>query len=556
MESLPGLPKGEPDFVSLREDGCIYVDKTAHIAQMILGGKYYFLSRPRRFGKSLTVSTIDALFSGRRELFSGLEIEKFFDHKKFREGPVLLLDMSEVNAKYLTSTSIEKISDNIENGLSAILAENADRYGVKLRGREAPEMFGNLIADLKMQFGNVAILIDEYDKVLIDSVNQNNLFFNETKDIFRNFFIRIKSKAKHIRFVFITGVTRFSKMGIFSALNNLTDISIDKKYGAMLGYTQKEIVDNFGPYIDRAAKNVANGDRQALLDKVEQYYDGFCFDGETLVYNPYSTLLFFDKEEFDNYWFETGTPSILAEYMKKRFVIVDRFKNINVTRNFVVNPGELDTSKTLSYLYQSGYLSLRKGDLPGDFKLDYPNYEVYQSMSMLMTWNIFGDEDSGDQATVTLRSALRRKDAKNVILNFNALLGKLYYEDYEKAYKADIKKIYPEIEFREWLYRATLLGFAAGTGIPVQPEVAGNLGRADLIVFCDSHTWVMELKVAKTTRGVVRAANDAMKQIVEKQYDQQHPNPIKLGIGIDDGKRRIGGYRLDDEPFQAVGRSG
>jgi hypothetical protein len=169
-----------------------------------------------------------------------------------------------------------------------------------------------------------------------------------------------------------------------------------------------------------------------------------------------------------------------------------------------------------------------------------------------MTQNIFGSKRINEKAILTLKSALEQKDAKNVVLNFNALLGKLYYEDFEKAKEADIKQQYPEIEFREWLYRATLLGFAAGTGIRVQPELPGNLGRPDLVVFCENHTWVIELKVAKTTRGVVKAANEAMVQINEKQYAQQHPNPVKLGIAIDDSKRRIGGYRLDDEPFQAV----
>jgi hypothetical protein len=461
--------------------------------------------------------------------------------------------MSEVNAKYVTGTSYERIADNIDNGLLAILGDNADRYGVKLRGREVPEMFGNLITDLKLQFGNVVILIDEYDKVLIDSVNHGNIFLGETKDIFRNFFIRIKSKAEHIRFVFITGITRFSKMGIFSALNNLNDISIDEKYASMLGYTQKEIIDNFGPYIDRTAKKLTNGNRQELLNEVERYYDGFCFDGETFVYNPISTLLFFSKGHFRNYWFDTGTPSILAEYMKNRHIIVDSFRNINVTENFVVSPGELDASKTLSYLYQSGYLSLRKGNSPGDYKLDYPNHEVYQSMSMLMTWNIFGDETVGDEAIYTLKSALNNKDTKNVVKNFNELLGQLYYEDFKRANEADVKRRHPEITFWEYLYRATLQGFAAGTGLPVQAEEAGNFGRPDLVVSCKSHTWIIEFKVAKTTDGVVQAVDDAMGQINEKQYAQRHPNPVKLGIAIDDSKRCIGGYRLNDDPFQAVG---
>ncbi|MDR1857651.1 MAG: AAA family ATPase, partial [Desulfovibrio sp.] len=239
MSNLLKLPVGDPSFASIRTKNRLYVDKTRYIAQMIQDGSYYFLARPRRFGKSLTVSTFHALFSGRKDLFVGLDIEKYLDDEMFRPGPVIRLDMS-------GALVIDGI-DGMKRRIKSLLEDNASDNHVELRGDDIDSIFRNLIRDLHKNYGEVVILVDEYDYPIIDAIRMK-MDVEVVKNNLRGFFSQIKSNGELIRFVFLTGISRFSRMGIFSALNNLKDISIRKDYGTMLGYTHDEIITKFEPY--------------------------------------------------------------------------------------------------------------------------------------------------------------------------------------------------------------------------------------------------------------------------------------------------------------------
>ncbi|MDR1856921.1 MAG: AAA family ATPase, partial [Desulfovibrio sp.] len=343
MSNLPTLPAGDASFVSIRENNCLYVDKTRYIAQMIQEGSYYFLARPRRFGKSLTISTFQALFSGRKDLFVGLDIEKYLDNEKFLPGPVICLDMSGA----LVKDGIDGMNRRIKNFLAKIARDNH----VELCGEDVDIIFSNLITDLHEKYGKVIILVDEYDYPVIDAMRKK-MDIEIIKNNLRDFFTQIKINRESIRFVFLTGVSRFSRMGIFSALNNIDDISLQKDYGTMLGYTHEEIVTKFESYIEESAKALKTNSCD-LINNIRDYYDGFCFDGEDCVYNPYSTLLFFRHKDFERFWFVSGTPSIVAEHIKRNKVTVEQFKEMKITKSFAQEPGELNESSTASYLYQS-----------------------------------------------------------------------------------------------------------------------------------------------------------------------------------------------------------
>jgi hypothetical protein len=333
-------------------------------------------------------------------------------------------------------------------------------------------------------------------------------------------------------------------MGIFSALNNLKDISIRKDYGTMLGYTHDEIITKFEPYIKESAKVLNTSDCE-LINNIKDYYDGFCFDGENCVYNPFSTLLFFDEKRFGRFWFVSGTPSIVAEHIKRNKVTVEQFKGMVITKDFADEPGELNDSSTESYLYQSGYLTLRKGDAEGTYKLDYPNQEVYESMSSLLSWNIMGGQGEGDKVLARLSIALQNANAVDVINALDRLLWRIPYDDFTQTESEDIMIQYPGLPLRECIYRSSLLSFLIGTRLRVDPEVHSRRGRADMVVTCTKHVWVIEIKVAETTGDVDRQADAALRQIHERGYAEGYENPILLGIAIDDSKRAIGGYRVE-----------
>jgi hypothetical protein len=483
----------------------------------------------------LTVSTLHALFSGRKDLFVGLDIEKYLDNERFLPGPVIRLDMSGA----LVIDGIDGMKRRIKNSL----AKNASRNSIKSSGKDIDVIFGNLITDLHEKYGEVIILVDEYDYPIIDAMRMK-MDVEEVKNNLRGFFSQIKSNGESIRFVFLTGISRFSRMGIFSALNNLDDISIQKEYGNMLGYTHEEIITKFESYIDESAKALKTNPCE-LINNIKDYYEGFCFDGENCVYNPYSTLLFFRKNMFGRFWFVSGTPSIVAEYIKQNKVTVEQFKGMVITKDFAEEPGELNDSSTESYLYQSGYLTLRKGDAEGAYKLDYPNQEVYESMSSLLSWNIMGGQGEGNKVLARLSIALQNANAIDVINGLDRLLSRIPYDDFTQTESEDIMIQYPGLPLRECIYRSSLLSFLIGTGIKVDPEVHSRRGRADMVVTCTKHVWVIEIKVAETAGDVDRQADAALRQIHERGYAEGYENPILLGIAIDDSKRAIGGYRVE-----------
>ena len=375
-KKLQKLPTGVQTFEIIRTEDYIYVDKTKYIIDLINNGRVYFLSRPRRFGKSLTLSTLNALFSGKKELFKGLYAEKFLNSPDFKSHPVIHLDMSKIT----TNRGVEILEESINQNILNIAKE----LEVEIINDISPyDNFNQLIYNAVKKYNQrVVILLDEYDKPYIDFINDKEKA-EEIRNVLKHFYITLKNNDAYIKFVFITGISKFAKMGVFSNLNSLTDISMRDEYAEMCGYTEAEILHYFDDYLEITREKWGIS-KEELIIKMRKYYDGFSFNGKLHVFNPFSVLLFLGDKEFYNYWIDGGTSEMIAQYLKDKNLTIEQFKNIPITKDFAKNPGDMDTTYPEGYLLQGGFLTLYRDEY-GEFSLDYPNIEVLNAMSALVT---------------------------------------------------------------------------------------------------------------------------------------------------------------------------
>ena len=527
------LPIGIQTFEDIRTEGYVYVDKTKYLVNLIDTGKIYFFARPRRFGKSLTISTFDAMFSGKKELFNGLYAEEFMSRPEFKPSPVIRLDMSKV----ATNKGIEGVDQSILN----LTRQVAKKLHVEVSDTQlVGDLLSELIAATATQYNQkVVMLVDEYDKPYTDFVNDSNMA-EKVREELRNYYIQIKSQDEYIRFTFITGISKFARFGVFSTLNTPLDISMMQKYAELCGYTEEEIIQYFPDYLDETAGEMFISTPD-LIEKMRYYYNGFSFDSKADVrlYNPYSTLCFFEKQEFSNFWMLSGKPKFIADYMRGRNLTVEQFHNFPVSRNFIENPGDMDTTPPQGFLYQSGYLSLRPG-ITDDLSLDYPNTEVLNAMSELVTENILRYKDeSYSQCRSDLLAGLVDKNKENVIDAFNCLLASIPYDDFTSAAKQNISYNKYDMKPQEWLYRAAIYGFLQGCGVVVASEMHTNRGRADLVVSHKGKVWVIELKVAHEGESAEAKAKEAFTQIIEQNYAKPYPEAFCIGLAIDNSLRQI-----------------
>lgn len=525
--NLQKLPAGIQTFSTIREDNYLYVDKTKYLVDMIDSGRIYFLVRPRRFGKSLTCSTFEAMFQGKKELFHGLYAEEFLNRPNFKPSPVIRLDMSSI----ATYDGL----DILIKSILRIMYSVAERLGVELeKDALLSDILQNLIIKTFEKYNEkIVLIIDEYDNPYTDFFKKPEMA-NEVREILRNFYKQIKSSEQYLRFVFITGITKTARMGIFSTLNNLTDISLDKRYGKICGLTKDEIERYFVPHLEDTAKEMGLS-LENLMEKIKHYYDGFSFDGEHYLYNPYSFILFLLQRRFINYWIATGTSKFLADYLKNRNLTIEQFKGKPVDEDFILNPpGEIEVTPPESFLYQSGYLSLRPGK-EEDYCFDYPNTEVLNSMSQLLAQNILTDKDESElNLGRFLRKALYDKNIEMLIETFNHLLASIPHNNFDEAARQDIRYKGYEMTTQEWLCRTCLFAFLQGCGVVVSSEVQTNKGKADLVIQSKGNYFVIEVKMLSKS-----SAKQALQQIIDKGYAKPYPNAVLLGLVIDDEKRQI-----------------
>lgn len=497
------FPIGIQDFRGLREGGYVYVDKTEHIHRIISAGKYFFLSRPRRFGKSLLLSTLNELYSGSRELFGGLWVENRWDWET-NKRPVIWLKFSSYAYK--------------ERGLAAAIDEGlmleARRLGVALGDPGYKNHFQELI--IKAGASQKAVLlIDEYDKPIIDFLE--DLPQAETnRDILKSFYSVLKDCDPYLELAFITGVSAFSKVSIFSDLNNLENISLSPSAYTLLGITQKELEQNF-------PKQLAEVD----VEQVRHWYNGYSWGGSEKVYNPFSILRFFkDEYAFKNYWFETGTPTFLVRAMKNH-----RYYNVRAVRVSQNKLSAFDYERLdpLTVLFQTGYLTIT-AVYPEDnlYELDYPNMEVRQSLeqNLLSDYLDFPLEDPLVRV-VNLRNALRRKDLDEVIAIFNATFAAVPYEHWQRE--------------NEHFFHALIHLTFSLLGVYIQSEVHTARGRCDALVHTDKHIYVFEFKLDQS-------ADAALRQIEEKDYfgpyADAHKEKIAVGVNFSSEQKQVTEWKL------------
>jgi hypothetical protein len=369
MKKFKKLPLGVQTFAQIINEDYLYVDKTKHIYNLFAkGGKYYFLSRPRRFGKSLLISTLKELFSGNKQLFKGLWIE---DKIAWNCHPVIHIDFSHLSYQSadVLRKSLDQIIQRIARDFNEELAFDTD---TKMK-------FAELVRKLS-QRNQVVILVDEYDKPIIDLID-NPKMATENRDVLRDFYSLFKGLDEYLKFVFLTGVSKFSKASVFSGLNNLNDITMDDLYAMLLGYTESELQHYFRDQVLDFAKNLKI-DKDKLLENIKKWYNGYSWNGKDFVYNPFSIISFFEKRIFDNYWFSSGTPTFLIKQLKKNCFPVREYEYYETDKS-IFESFEINRINIPSLLFQTGYLTVKHMQsislTNSMYYLSYPNNEVRES---------------------------------------------------------------------------------------------------------------------------------------------------------------------------------
>ncbi|AEX85571.1 Protein of unknown function (DUF1703)/Predicted AAA-ATPase [Marinitoga piezophila KA3] len=506
------LPVGIQDYKEIIEENYIYVDKTKYLYDLINSGKFYFMSRPRRFGKSLTVSTFYYLFKGEKELFKDTYI---YDKWDFKEYPIIRLNL--LKAK---SENTEKLKES----LTKIIIQEGKRNGIKIEETDYAFAFDELIMKLSEK-GKVVILVDEYEKPILDNINKKEKA-ESNREILRDFYTTIKANDEHIRFVFITGITKFTKTGVFSALNNLNDISLDTAYSQMFGYTQEELEYYFKEHIEKTAKKFGITKKE-LLEEMKRYYNGFSFDGEHTVYNPFSILQFFQKKELRNYWFESGSPSFLYEYIKgKKIEYEDLVKTPVSAEDFSTR--EIEDAKANIFFTQAGYLTfkgIKKYGLKKKYILDYPNFEVKNSFSTLILEANYGFNDEEINRVSEIYLKIEENDIKGLIEEIKKIISAVPYNLHKKEEK---------------YYHSLIFTIIASAGIDVKAEELTNLGRSDLVIDFDDRIYLFEIKLDQSS-------DEALKQIKEMKYYEKYSGKeiYLIGININSEKRNIEEYIIE-----------
>lgn len=508
-DMIKKYPIGIQSFRKIREGGFLYVDKTEMIHTLVNSGQYYFLSRPRRFGKSLLVDTIEELFSGSVDLFKGTWIEGHWDWDQ--RNPVIHISFSDIGVNTMGLT------EAIYNALRTC----AGKLGVTLTARSYDQQFKELIEKASGK-GKVVILIDEYDKPIIDYLD-DIARADEHRDIMSNFYSILKGADRHIRFLMITGVSRFSKVSIFSDLNNLNDITLSTRFGAIAGITQDELERDF-----KEELTLLKQENPDILQDIRDWYNGYSWDVKTKVYNPFSLLNFMAEPVFRNYWFASGSPEFLVKQLRKRRVYdVENIKLGELSlSNFTIEdpePGPL--------LFQTGYLTIKKYQQDAFlYELGYPNREVKASLldGLLSVYREVYPADSLE-LTTNLREALASGNIKGIISTLNGLLGSIPYDHW----RADTESVFNIIIF---------LSFKL-IGANVQTEVHSSNGRCDVLVTNSNYIYVMELKRDGT-------AQEALDQILSTGYLQPYEadkrKKIALGISFSSKDRVVADYLMKE----------
>ena len=509
------LPISNSVFKRIIEENNCYVDKTKYVRMLeVFPSIYFFLSRPRRFGKTLFLDTLRAAYAGEEELFKGLYLEKNWEWSQ--KHPVVSISFGD---------GILKNVKELNLALESTLQENAEKYSVLLKEKLLTKRFKELIKKLSEKFNlRAVVLIDEYDKPIIDNITLP--VAEVMRDGLASFYSVLKEANQYLKFVFLTGVSKFSRTSIFSNLNNIIDISLEREFGDVCGYTQIEMEETFKEYLAGVE-----------LKKVKQWYDGYNFLGSD-VYNPFDILLFLRKKEYKSYWFQTGTPTFLLELIKKkRYYILDLNK-IELSElqldEFDINMIDLEV-----LLYQTGYLTIKKAFREGNsniFELSFPNKEVQIGFNEYVSRMFFAPGDNNlkqkNQLSRAIYRSLYNKDPAVLENSFTAFFESVPHDWYRKN----------DIANYEGYYNCVFYAFFSALGETVIPEESTKKGDIDMAVITDEAVFIFEFKMQTNPKN-------AMQQIKEKGYYKKYLNDKKeiflVGIEFNEEIKNISKFEWE-----------
>ena len=515
------LPIGIQTFRTLREQDCYYVDKTTYLERLINEGTHYFLSRPRRFGKSLFLDTLKEFFAGSEALFAGLHIHHRHDWSQ--RHPVVRLSFGSGTFKEPAS-----LPQDVMAQLDGLARDNA----VPVRYDTAAARFRHLLQALHRQTGQrVAVLVDEYDKPILDALETPEVA-RANRDYLRGLYGVIKDCDAHVRFTFLTGISKFSKVNLFSQLNNLTDITLDPVYSSICGYTEGDLDTVF-------AAELAGLDRE----RVREWYNGYSWRGPEKVYNPYDVLLLLRRGEFEAHWFETGTPAFLVDTLFERRVS-------SVALDEMVSTGALlsafdvggrstaDNIGTEALLFQTGYLTITGEERLGDealYRLGYPNREVRQSLNRVLLSQLVQDERQQIANSSRLARLLAAHDCVGMQELFQAFFASIPYQWYANN----------DIANYEGFYASVFYSYFAALGYEIVVEESSSHGRLDMAVRTDGHVYLFEFKVAE-----MAPPGSALAQLQERDYAAKYRDrgePIHLiGVEFSRQTRNVAAFEVAD----------
>jgi hypothetical protein len=497
---LKKLPIGKQTFKDIIDEDNLYIDKTQIALDLIDYYKYVFLARPRRFGKSLFVDTLKELFEGNKLLFKGLYA---YEHHSWDESyPVISISFSGgVHNK-----------DDLNRNLQLILNNTKVRLNISSQMNEDVNLcFSELIANVYEKYNQkVVILIDEYDKPILDNLT-NSKESIIIRDALRDFYTKIKDSDRYIKFALLTGVSKFSKVSIFSGLNNLTDISLDARYGNICGYTQYDIETQFLPYL-----------KGIDLEKLKKWYNGYNFLGDS-VYNPFDILLFIQKNHiYSNYWFETGTPSFLFEQIKKQHYFLPALETLEADER-LVNSFEIENLSLETLMFQTGYLTV-KGVIQKRnrivYQLDFPNFEVKQSFYDYLL-GAFVVNAQKNKIADDLYDIFENNELEKLKATITRLFSSIAYNNFTKN----------DIAHYEGFYASILYAYFSSLGVEIIAEDVTSQGRIDLTIRLQNKTYIFEFKINN---------EDPLQQIKQMKYYQKYSGEVYIvGINFDQKTRNI-----------------
>ncbi len=514
------LPIGIQTFREIREDGCYYVDKTGLAIDLIESGKAFFLSRPRRFGKSLLVDTLKELFEGNRALFDGLAADTRWDWS--RRLPVIRIDFGD-GVLHSRAELDRRILDQ--------LRVNREALGVPvLTGPQADDVagqFGELIRQAHASTSErVVVLIDEYDKPILDNIDRPETA-REMREGLKNLYSVLKGADAHLKFVFLTGVSKFSKVSLFSGLNHLTDITLDPEYSALCGYTDDDLDTVFAPELPGLDR-----------DEIRRWYNGYNWRGES-VYNPFDVLLLLRKRQFMPYWFETGTPTFLVKLLTERGEFTPNLGRM-MASSTLLSTFDVDTIPTESLMFQAGYLTIASERIrPGqiDFQLKYPNQEVQASLNDVLLQSLSGDVSAPGRQVSRLWDLLEAGDPQPLRDLFHAFFASIPNDWYRNSPIAQFEGYWASIFYSHF----------AALGLDIRVEDTTNKGRIDMVVLACGAVWIFEFKVVELVPEGRAIAQIRAKGYAEKYRDRGEPVHL-IGVEFSRVERNLIAFDVETLP--------